>query len=280
MWYFYTEPDNGGSGAAPSIPAGSLLARWQSEPSPKAKEKLAQELEKLLTSDPPNADEGPDAKLYQQLSSLGGPLFSSLLSERKTSLQKPASPAVEAGGMTWGLDPSLFGQPQRDPGGGAPALLDPASLLVHAPSVLEVRLPAELAAGCEFVTTGRLDPQAGVEGSVQLQVLTTKPGRDSGLLPSTVTETQASGPWTSDNRRIALAAPVVVNEHTQARRKFEDAFEQLWQYATQDADPKVFEPLRKPNQERAAAFRQRLIDTQPVHVQAVLEFANRAYRRP
>src|SRR5207245_1937617 len=59
-----------------------------------------------------------------------------------------------------------------------------------------------------------------------------------------------------------------------------DAFEQLWQYATQDADPKVFEPLRKPIQERAAVFRQRLIDTQPKHVQAVLGFANRAYRRP
>src|SRR5262249_6855669 len=25
-----------------------------------------------------------------------------------------------------------------------------------------------------------------------------------------------------------------------------DAFEQLWQYATQDADPKVFEPMRAP----------------------------------
>src|SRR5205085_3205571 len=25
-----------------------------------------------------------------------------------------------------------------------------------------------------------------------------------------------------------------------------DAFEQIWQFATQDADPKVFEPLRKP----------------------------------
>src|SRR6185369_4237219 len=32
-----------------------------------------------------------------------------------------------------------------------------------------------------------------------------------------------------------------------------DAFEQLWQYATQDADPKVFEPMRKPINDRAAA---------------------------
>ncbi|MBL8210591.1 MAG: DUF1592 domain-containing protein [Bryobacterales bacterium] len=59
-----------------------------------------------------------------------------------------------------------------------------------------------------------------------------------------------------------------------------DAFEQLWQYATQDADPSKFEPLRKPIQDRAAAFRQHLLDTEPRHVDAVVEFAGRAYRRP
>ena len=38
------------------------------------------------------------------------------------------------------------------------------------------------------------------------------------------------------------------------------------EYATQDADPKVFEPLRKPINDRAAAFRQLLIDTEPKHL--------------
>ena len=52
------------------------------------------------------------------------------------------------------------------------------------------------------------------------------------------------------------------------------------EYATQDADPKVFEPLRQPFNERAAAFRQRLIDSQPRHVDALIDFAGRAYRRP
>jgi hypothetical protein len=59
-----------------------------------------------------------------------------------------------------------------------------------------------------------------------------------------------------------------------------DAFEQLWQFATQDADPKVFEPMRKPINDRAASFRRRLVDTEPKHLEAVLEFAARAYRRP
>ena len=52
-----------------------------------------------------------------------------------------------------------------------------------------------------------------------------------------------------------------------------DAFAQLMEYATQDADPKVFEPLRKPINDRAAAFRQRLIDTEPKHLDALLDFA-------
>ena len=52
------------------------------------------------------------------------------------------------------------------------------------------------------------------------------------------------------------------------------------EYATQDADPKVFEPLRKPTMDAADAFRKRLIDTEPQHLEAVLEFAGRAYRRP
>src|SRR4029079_17733072 len=59
-----------------------------------------------------------------------------------------------------------------------------------------------------------------------------------------------------------------------------DVFDQLWQYATQDADPKVFEPLREPIRQRAAPFRELLTNTQPAHVAAVLQFAEKAYRRP
>jgi rubrerythrin len=58
-----------------------------------------------------------------------------------------------------------------------------------------------------------------------------------------------------------------------------DAFEQLWQYATQDADPKVFEPMREPIARRAEAFRERLVETETRQVEAVIEFAARAYRR-
>ncbi|MEX2138403.1 MAG: DUF1592 domain-containing protein [Pirellulales bacterium] len=59
-----------------------------------------------------------------------------------------------------------------------------------------------------------------------------------------------------------------------------DAFAQLMEYATQDADPTVFEPLREPIHERAANFRQLLIETEPKHLDALIDFAARAYRRP
>ena len=59
-----------------------------------------------------------------------------------------------------------------------------------------------------------------------------------------------------------------------------DAFEQLWQYATQDADPSVFEPMRKPIAARAAAFRKSVVESEPSHVDALVRFASKAYRRP
>lgn len=59
-----------------------------------------------------------------------------------------------------------------------------------------------------------------------------------------------------------------------------EAFEQLWQFATQDADPSAFEPLREPLQAQAAAFRQVREDAVPLQKRAIIEFAARAWRRP
>ena len=59
-----------------------------------------------------------------------------------------------------------------------------------------------------------------------------------------------------------------------------DAFEQLWQFATQDADPSAFEPMRKPINEQAARFRKLLTESEPKHINALIAFAAKAYRRP
>lgn len=59
-----------------------------------------------------------------------------------------------------------------------------------------------------------------------------------------------------------------------------DAYEQLWQFATQDADPSAFEPLREPIKQAAENFRKTLRDAEPKHLESVLDFAQKAYRQP
>src|SRR5439155_22737852 len=100
------------------------------------------------------------------------------------------------------------------------------SLCRRAPAVVEIRLPADLVAGSEFVTTGVLDKETGAEGSVQVQVLTTKP-EQPGLVPSTLTITQANGMWTSANRQISHGTPILVTEGSQARQRIEAGFDEF-----------------------------------------------------
>ena len=59
-----------------------------------------------------------------------------------------------------------------------------------------------------------------------------------------------------------------------------DAYEQLWQFATQDADPSAFTPMRDGIIKRADEFKQQMLAAEPNHLQAVMDFANRAWRRP
>ncbi len=363
VWHFYSEPTTGQSEVI--IPPGSLLAKWQAA-SAAEKSPLANDVQKLLLAGPPESKDSPDAVLYRQLSSLGGPLIRSPVVQsspvaprqdsrtspdsalkkdtqpNKTVNSAPGDPVAERQGYV-GLDPALFG---KHPNGSA---VDAASLCVKAPAVIEVRIPAGLVEGYEFVATGSLHRETGAEGSVQLQVLPAKPERVTGLLPTTATETNANGPWTSNNRGVSHATPIVVNDGSESRRRLEtalaefrslfpialcytkivpvdevvtlahfyreddqlqrlmldetqtarlnklwdellfvsldaltqvDALEQLIQYATQDADPKVFEPLRKPFAERAAAFRKQQVDAEPSHLNALIAFASQAYRRP
>lgn len=354
VWHFYTEPDKGGS-FGPAIPAGSLLAKWQAAAT-EAKAKLAGELQSLLTSAAPEQRDSPDAVLHRQLTSLGGPLFRSAdwqsavspTGSRQAPGQSQPDVTTEHSQATSAATQQTASR-RHDDFGLDPAQFTGADLPARAPAIIEIRLPADLVAGYEFVTTGSLDPSSGAEGSVQLQLLTNKPAASSGLLAIEAKTSDGEGPWYSNNRTTSHTAPIVAHEGSAARKRIEaafeefrevfpaalcytkivpvdevvtltlfyreddhfkrlmlddaqaarldrlwdelhyvaqdaltlvDVFEQLWQYATQDADPSVFEPMREPIQRRAEEFKRRLVATQPAHLEAVLKFADGAYRRP
>jgi hypothetical protein len=315
-WHFYSEPDSGAT--APMIPPGSLLAKWRDAPLPE-KQTLADEVQKLLLSGGTGlAKDTPDAALYRQLASLNGTLVRSGI-----NLSGVATGA-------YGLDPVLFAG---------------ANLSARAGQIIELKLPADLAEGCELVTAATLQD---TEGTVQMQVLATKPAA-SGLTAGAAREAGDKGTWSDGERPLNFDTPILAADGSAARRRLEaalddfralfpvalcytkivpvdevvtltlfyreddqlkrlmlddaqaahldrlwaglecvsqeplklvDAFEQLWQFATQDADPSAFEPLREPIKKRAAEFRKTLTDAEPRHIQAVLDFAPRAWRRP
>ncbi len=337
VWHFFTEPVI--TSVKPLIPAGSILARWQSSDDHATKNQLAKELQTLLSETATPPADHPDAVLRHQLTALGGPLLGTL----RAKLGEAALAAIEApDAANWGIDGSQFG---HDLSGSA---IEADSLCVQAPSVVELVLPADLVEGYAFVATGTL-ASADDEGSVQLAVTEQRIEHATGLQPAAATTSDAGGAWTSDNERIAFASPILVRDGSAARARFEqgmdqfraifpaalcytkivpvdevvtltqfyreddalqrlmlsdaeiaelnrlwdalhfvsqdaftqvDALEQLIQFATQDADPSVFEPLRQPFAERAEAFRQSLVAAEPKQLESVLQFAAQAYRRP
>ena len=318
VWHFYSEPEKGGP--ATSLPANSLLAKWQSASDSAEKRRLAEALQRLLVSNGEGlAKDSPDAALVKHLTSLRGPLLSALI----TNLPKGG----DAG--EYGLAASQF---------------EGNDLPTRAPSVIEVKLPADLAEGAEFVATASVLN----EGAVQMQVLTTKPAATRGIVAGGNTEA-AKAKWSDGDTAVVSDSPVLVADGSAARQRMEkafaefraifpatlcytkivpvdevvtltlfyreddqlarlmlddaeaatldrlwselhfvshdafklvDAFEQLWQFATQDADPSAFTAMREPIQKKAAEFREALTAAEPKHLDAVIAFAARAWRRP
>ena len=235
------------------------------------------------------------------------------------------------------------------------AAIDAASLGVRAPAVITIRLPAEVAAGREFVTTATLQPETAAEGSVQVELVAGEASPGTGLLPSQVSVKysavtqifpkdadvlhsrpilvgQDSAAWKrfaaaiEDHRRLFPAALcylqiVPVDEalsitlfHREddhlARLMLDEAqqarLDRLWRelrFVTREA-PRLagslelliealagndredrsqynaIAAMREQVHKRAAAFAQQVIDAEPGHLEALIAFAARAYRRP
>ena len=105
--------------------------------------------------------------------------------------------------------------------GGKP--IDADSVCVQAPSVITVRVPAELA-GRTLVTTATLAPK-GAAGSVQTEVVAGIPAAPSGLRPSEVLVKLEHVNIGADKRTVSYRRPIVVGEKSEARTRFATAME-------------------------------------------------------
>ena len=174
VWHFYQEAITpGGGGILATLPTGNLLDRWRDEPERASRDQLAHQLEELLTGVPPTRPGDPDSVLYRELMSANGPLLG------KLDFGRLAAETADDGTteVAYGLPHASFG---KNPLGHE---TDGASLVTQAPSALELRLPADFAAGREFVVTTTLDPLDGSRGSAQAQVVVGSPPAPASLLP-------------------------------------------------------------------------------------------------
>lgn len=76
-----------------------------------------------------------------------------------------------------------------------------------APSVIELKIPAGITRDGELVVTGRL--AAGNTGSVQMQVLSSRPPPASGLIAGESSSGLGKGKWSDNNLQTRHSAPVI-----------------------------------------------------------------------
>jgi Protein of unknown function (DUF1592)/Protein of unknown function (DUF1588)/Protein of unknown function (DUF1587)/Protein of unknown function (DUF1585)/Protein of unknown function (DUF1595)/Planctomycete cytochrome C len=339
VWHFFGENPEASSHTA--VPKDSLIVLWRESKDSATREEIAHRIQKLLQSDPQSlAPDSSDSKLLTKILAIQGPLLGSGLGN--------TGPGDAGTYSDYGIAADLFGKhPAGRPVGAE-------LLCVKAPSLVTVKIPSLLAQGAELVATARLHPDSGPDASVQMQVLTTKPALAAGLQTSAADSRVESGAWSSSKTAVAFNAPVIAQEGSRARERFEkefaefrrifpvalcytkivpsdevvtltlfhredeplvrlmlddaekakldrlweelhfvsqsaltlvDAFEQIWQFSTQDGPDKPngdkrLAPLREPIMQGAEAFQKLLVATEPRHIEAAVEFAERAWRRP
>lgn len=314
VWHFYTEPD-----ATPNtghlIPGGSVLARWLLTDNSKEKAKLAADVQKLLTAGPPADAKHPDAALYRQLALLGGPLAARVKPEQHAPVPEQSKHQAGLNPARFGKHPN--GSPVDATSLCVPAASVVevrlfAELFAGTEFVTTgVLHPQSSASGCVQLQalTSKPTPTTGPRPDQPFLVGNNSPARKrwerafddfrrwfpAALCYTKIVPVDEVVTLALYHREDEPLCRLMLDDAEKARldRLWDelhfvshdaltlvDAFRQLLEYASQDGDPKLFEPFRKPIHDRATAFRQALLDAEPRHLDAVLAFAARAYRRP
>ena len=160
IWHFFSgnvADVTRASGGSMTAPAGSLLASWKAETDAAKRTGLARRIEALATGTAPAKPGSPDAMLFKHLQKIPVP-------RRYGNVLKSIVPDERFG---------------KHPLGSSVVTAD---LIVQAPAIVELRIPAELAEGRTLVLSGELDPEHGQKGSVQLTADLAKP-QPRGLSP-------------------------------------------------------------------------------------------------
>ena len=287
-----------------AVPADSVLAQWLAEKDAGKRSELAKHVAALATGPTPKDANSPDAVLQHQLRTLSVPVD-------LASLQKNLKPGKRFGRHPLGhkVDPAdlvvhapnvvkfripaelakgrqLVGTVEMDAKHGrdgtaqvqvltskpdALSVSPNVPILVREGSPARQRIEGPISRFCNLfppaLCYARIVP---VDEVVTLTLFHREDDHLKRLMLDDAQAAQLDRLW--DELYYVSQEPL----------KLVVAFEQISEFATQDRPDlvKAFKPLKKPIDDQAAAFRTRLQKTQPAHVDAVVRFAERAWRRP
>ena len=308
VWHFYKgemESLDRKPGAGSGVPKGSLLAKWIEATGPRMRKKLAGEVQALASGQAKAEAGSPDEAMLAQLRSLASarnllPLLDNLEPDPRFGVH-PADDGAK-------IDP-------LDLIATSPAMMKfriPATLARGREFVVTGTLAGRSGSVQLGVSTGA-SPAVGSNLSPASPVLAAEGSEARARLVAAFDAFRALLPLTLCYERIVPVDEVVTlvlwhreDDHLQrlmldeaettaldrlwdqlyfvARepREYLVAFNQICEFATQDRPDLVvaWKPHRAPTEERAAKFQQLLLDTEPVHLEAILELARRAWRRP
>ena len=304
-WHFYKGPVAEIDATAPPlavIPANSLLATWRSA-QPDRRAELARKIQTLVTGAPPVDNKAPNALLYRQIRALAvmpdridllpdvraddrfgkhplghavKPTDLVVQAPRVVAFQIPAQLAAGRTLVVTGrLDPqhgregsAQLAVSTRPPSG---ELTPEHPVIIHPGSQAQQRVAAQFAAFRTLfppsLCYSRIVP---IDEVVTLTLFYREDHHLQRLMLDPAQIAELDRLW--DELLYISQEPLA----------YQIAFEQIREFATQDRPDlvKAWAPLVKGVEARVAAFRTRLVKTESIQLQSLLEFANRAWRRP
>ena len=307
-WHFYKgemKTVNQVSASLASVPVGSLLARWQQEKDAAKRRLLAGEVQKLATGEPPADANSPNGLLYRQLMELtlsprsldslmagvegdsrfgrhtkGHAVASTDLIVQAPSIFEFKVPAKLAAGRTLvagGVLDSKYGKDGSVKIEAGLARIQPSAIAAASPVVASDSSKTRQRILNAFDEFRELFPPhlcyyriVPVDEVVTLTLFYRQDDALQRLMLSKAEAAELNRMW--DELFFVAQEPL----------RYEVAFEQIREFATQDRPDlvKIWDPLKKGVVERANGFRKRLIETEPVHLNAILDLTGRAWRRP
>jgi hypothetical protein len=283
------------------IPPDSVLGKWRAAPS----EELAQKVQALLAGERPLDDKTPDRQLYRALVVVDSPFFQGL-DFSKLGKARPKGPyGLEAARFTDGGDLVV-------PAGTTVELRLPSALFRERELVVEGGLEGK---GGERAVQFNLSTDPPQKIPVLLGKLPcVASGGAAKIVERGLDEFRRSFPPFILFSNIVptdegVCLKMYHRDDEPLTRLFLDdgqakRLDRLWEelryisqwpltertnlpqfigYVTQDGGAeavKFFEGLREPFRKRAEAFEKELVDSEPRHLEALLNFARKAYRRP